>query len=219
MSSNPFRRQLDAIKAGQARRASDPTPAAEAAAVVQFFEPLYDLVDQMHLAGIRFEAGAIKSAAAFRRSNVASGIRPVIHVQMDSRRDLLIQVVDEGRSLQYDCAVRELASVASHVRTGVIAEVEQWLTNVIADDYARRSGRAPEAQSVRRFRRDDARGRGAVERRPDLPVTDGLGTTFNNPPGIGAEDYDPEEPDVPTSPPVPEPPARPFRSIDLNEET
>ena len=217
MSTNPFRRRLNEIQAGRSRRANDPAPAAEAAALAAFFEPLYDVIDQVHLAGIRFEAGAVKSGAAFRRINAGSGIRPVIHVQMDARRDLLIQVVDTDGTLFYDCTVRELASVASHARTADVAVVTQWLADAIEADYARRQGHT-QRPPTQRFRSGD---RPSNERRPDQPATDDWGTTFGNHPGIGGEPIEPEErePEPPKPAEPPAPPARPFRSIDLNEET
>ena len=149
----------------------------------------------------------------------------MLQIQMDARRELLIQVIDAGGSLSYDCSVRELASVASHVRTAEIDTVSQWLADVVANDYARRAGQPPPV-TPNRYRPDTRPGDGprdrAVpgnERRPDQPAVEEWRTpTFDTHPGVGSTAFNPEEPDAPVREP-PAPPVRPFRSIDLNEET
>lgn len=124
------------------------------AEMLRYFTPVLNMMGSMHAAGVRFQAGMVPTREAAEQAARQSKSNPRVSISIDTRRELILEVVVRDSQMLYSAYIWEIASKTCLLETTEVSAVRAWLVDMVAQfeyqpartshgDRRRRTGMPP----------------------------------------------------------------------------
>lgn len=147
-----FAERLRRAKAARAalNAAQNAMDAADRRRAVTMFDPVCTLFGDMYSAGVCFPAGLTPSAQSVRETTRTRLTLPKLTVAIDTRRQLVVEVVKRGDRLVYHAYIWEMHSRLDPLWTADVQELSDWLLAQVAQFDINQTREPPPAPPPRR---------------------------------------------------------------------